>query len=117
MIFEKTHLTFTVHSMRNWGEGEEKRGGTGRERGGEKGPFNCFLFLVGRPLEYTNWAPGQEGNNNPGHELPPNQWEDCAQIRLTDSQGRWHDYPCSLAIYTYSYICQFGKSMDRFLKS
>ena len=66
-------------------------------------------------MNYTNWAPGQEGHHRegwlfgPDREIPPNALEDCAQIRLTD-HGLWHDVACDVGgPLSYSYICQFGE--------
>ena len=69
-------------------------------------------------MNYTNWAPGQEGHHKegwlfgPDREIPPNALEDCAQIRLTD-HGLWHDVACDVGgPLSYSYICQFGECIS-----
>ncbi|XP_033724694.1 lithostathine-1-beta-like [Pecten maximus] len=69
-----------------------------------------WMWVTGQELTWSFWQPG-EGPHHTGGFLfvPSNEAEDCAQIRLDDALGRWHDYRCSGLGIHYSYICQYYK--------
>ncbi|OWF41072.1 galactose-specific lectin nattectin-like [Mizuhopecten yessoensis] len=72
-----------------------------------------WMWVTGQVLNWTNWMPG-EGPQHTGGFLfaPSHESEDCAQIRLDDTLGRWHDYRCSGVGVHYSYICQYFKPVS-----
>ncbi|XP_069111678.1 lithostathine-1-beta-like [Argopecten irradians] len=70
-----------------------------------------WMWVSGREVTWSYWQPG-EGPQHTGGFLfaPSSDSEDCAQIRLDDALGRWHDYRCSGIGIHYSYICQYFKA-------
>ena len=61
-------------------------------------------------MTYSHWSPDQ-GPNQSGFFFSDGGHEDCALMKIHD-EFRWHDYECSLIFYHYSFICQYGKSIN-----
>ena len=61
-------------------------------------------------MTYSHWSPDQ-GPNQSGFFFSDGGHEDCALMKIND-EFRWHDYECSLIFYHYSFICQYGKSIN-----
>ncbi|XP_060069290.1 lithostathine-1-beta-like [Ylistrum balloti] len=69
-----------------------------------------WMWVTGQELTWSNWQPGEGPQHTDGFLfVPSHHSEDCAQIRLDDPLGRWHDYRCDGVGIHYSYICQYFK--------
>ncbi|KAK3582804.1 hypothetical protein CHS0354_035742 [Potamilus streckersoni] len=66
-----------------------------------------WVWATGENLgSYRNWG-NQQGNGI------THLTDDCVHLRYIDG-GQWHDSPCHLGTYHYTYICQYRKYFDCF---